>query len=131
MIPNLSFREAILAVALCMTASATRADTPTSFVAAVLEDVPEGLAVDRHGDLYATLLSKGQVVRLRKPGRPEVVAQVLPADTASGATLGIDFGGAVKPMWQRWSGIARMRGCRENPEQSPAARSGISTPRRR
>ena len=74
-------------------AMASEGQRSKAVVVATLDDLPEGLAVSADGTLYASLLSKGQVVRLRTPGQPEVVGHVLPPDEKSrGATLGIDIG---------------------------------------
>ena len=54
-----------------------------AWVMAKLPDTPEGLGVDSHGDLYATLMHIGEVVRLNDTGSYDHIAWV-PSKEESG-----------------------------------------------
>ena len=47
-----------------------------AWVMAKLPDTPEGLGVDSHGNLYATLMHIGEVVRLKDDGSYDHIAWV-------------------------------------------------------
>src|SRR5580698_6145890 len=63
-----------------------------SWVLAKLPDTPEGWAADSKGDLYATLVHLGEVIRIREDGTYEHVAWV-PSheESGKGEVFGLDF----------------------------------------
>ena len=62
-----------------------------SWVMAKFPDVPEGLAVDSRGNLYATLVNIGEVVMVKDDGSYEHVAWVPSREESGmGALLGLD-----------------------------------------
>jgi sugar lactone lactonase YvrE len=64
-----------------------------SRVAAEFDDLPEGLVVDKAGNLFTTLMTSGRVIRLRASGEPEPVGRLFPeATNAEGAAVGLDIG---------------------------------------
>jgi sugar lactone lactonase YvrE len=63
-----------------------------SWVMARFPDVPEGLAVDSKGNLYATLANSGEVVMVREDGSHDHVAWVPSREeSGKGVLLGLDF----------------------------------------
>jgi sugar lactone lactonase YvrE len=73
--------------------AAPPAATPFKFwVAAKFPDTPEGLAVDSKGNLYATLMHIGEVVRIRDDGGYDHIAWVPSREeSGQGDLLGLDF----------------------------------------
>jgi sugar lactone lactonase YvrE len=63
-----------------------------SWVMAKLPDTPEGLAADSKGNLYATLVHRGEVVLLKEDGGYEHIAWVpSQEESGKGEIFGIDF----------------------------------------
>jgi hypothetical protein len=63
-----------------------------SWVAAKFPDTPEGLAVDSKGNLYATLMHTGQVVRIKDDGSYDHIAWVPSREeSGQGDLLGLAF----------------------------------------
>lgn len=63
-----------------------------SWVLATFPDVPEGLALDSKGDLYATLANSGELIRVREDGSYDHVAWVPSREeSGKGSLLGLDF----------------------------------------
>jgi hypothetical protein len=63
-----------------------------SWVMAKLPDTPEGLAVDSHGNLYATLIHIGEVVMLKDDGSYDHIAWVpSKEESGKGSLVGLDF----------------------------------------
>jgi sugar lactone lactonase YvrE len=63
-----------------------------SWVLARLPDTPEGLALDSKGNLYATLMHIGEVVRIKDDGSYEHIAWVpSPGESGQGDLLGLEF----------------------------------------
>src|SRR5579863_4614667 len=63
-----------------------------SWVQARLPDIPEGLALDSKGSLYATLVNLGEVVRIKDDGSYDHIAWVPSREeSGKGVLLGLDF----------------------------------------
>ena len=63
-----------------------------AWVMAKLPDTPEGLGVDSHGDLYATLMHIGEVVRLNDTGSYDHIAWVpSKEESGNGDLIGLDL----------------------------------------
>lgn len=63
-----------------------------SWVMARLPDKPEGLALDSKGNLYATLVTSGEIVRIKEDGGYDHIAWVPSREeSGKGALLGLDF----------------------------------------
>ena len=63
-----------------------------AWVMAELPDTPEGLATDSKGNLFATLMHIGEVVRIKEDGRYEHIAWVPSREeSGQGDLLGLDF----------------------------------------
>src|ERR1700722_16249501 len=63
-----------------------------SWVQAQLPDVPEGLALDSKGNLYATLVNLGEVVMIKEDGSYDHIAWVPSREEGGkGVLLGLDF----------------------------------------
>lgn len=63
-----------------------------SWVLAKLPDTPEGLAADSKGNLYATLVHRGEVVMLKEDGSYEHIAWVpSQQESGKGEIFGLDF----------------------------------------
>ena len=63
-----------------------------SWVLAKLPDTPEGLAADSKGNLYATLVHRGEVVMLKEDGSYEHIAWVpSQQESGQGEIFGLDF----------------------------------------
>jgi sugar lactone lactonase YvrE len=63
-----------------------------SWVAAKFPDTPEGLAVDSKGNLYATLMHIGEIVRVKDDGSYDHIAWVPSREeSGQGDLLGLDF----------------------------------------
>ena len=63
-----------------------------SWVAAKFPDTPEGLAVDSKGNLYATLMHRDEVVRIKDDGSYDHIAWVPSREeSGQGDLLGLDF----------------------------------------
>jgi hypothetical protein len=61
-------------------------------VAAKFPATPEGLAIDSHGNLYATLMQIGEVVRVNDDGSYALIAWVPSREESrQGDLLGLDF----------------------------------------
>jgi sugar lactone lactonase YvrE len=63
-----------------------------SWVMATLPDVPEGLALDSKGNLFATLVNRGEVVMIKQDGSYDHIAWVPSREeSGKGVLLGLDF----------------------------------------
>jgi hypothetical protein len=59
---------------------------------AKLPDTPEGLGVDSHGNLYATLMHIGEVVMLKEEGNYDHIARVpSKEESGKGDLIGLDL----------------------------------------
>ena len=66
-------------------------ETFEAWVYTKLPDTPEGIGIDSRGNLYATLVNLGQVVRLKDDGTYELVAWVPSQEqSGDGSLLGLD-----------------------------------------
>ena len=83
----------LIACSLLFTAAASlAAEQFKAWVMAKLPDTPEGLGVDSHGNLYATLMHSGEVVMLKDDGSYEHIAWVpSKEESGNGDLIGLDL----------------------------------------
>jgi sugar lactone lactonase YvrE len=83
----------LIACALFLTAASPLATAQfKAWVMAKLPDTPEGLGVDSHGNLYATLMHIGEVVMLKDDGSYDHIAWVPSQDeSGNGDLIGLDL----------------------------------------
>jgi sugar lactone lactonase YvrE len=83
----------LISCALFFTASSLPAAAQfKAWVMAKLPDTPEGLAVDAHGNLYATLMHIGEVVMLKDDGSYDHIAWVpSKEESGKGDLIGLDL----------------------------------------
>ena len=68
---------------------------------AKLPDTPEGLGVDSHGNLYATLMHIGEVVMLKDDGNYDHIAWVpSKEESGKGDLIGLDLDQSGNLYWK-------------------------------
>lgn len=90
---RLTILSRLIACALFFTAASPPATAQfKAWVMAKLPDTPEGLGVDSHGNLYATLMHIGEVVMLKEDGSYDHIAWVpSKEESGNGDLIGLDL----------------------------------------